>query len=63
MAFLSSQRDDFDVFWEAHSECPLEGRNKIIASFCPQVFGLYVVKLSVFLALIGGVEVGVVSVL
>ena len=28
----------------------------IIASFCPQVFGLYVVKLCIYLALIGGVQ-------
>ena len=27
---------------------------------CPQVFGLYAVKLSVLLVLIGGVQVGVV---
>jgi hypothetical protein len=27
----------FEQFWAAHEECPLTGRNKIIASFCPQV--------------------------
>ena len=54
-----SQRAVFEKFWEVHSDRPLEGRNVILASFCPQVFGLYVVKLSVFLALVGGVEVGV----
>lgn len=36
--------------------CPLQGRNKILASFCPQVFGLYIVKLAVALVLIGGVQ-------
>jgi len=40
---------------------PLEGRNNIVASVCPQVFGLYAVKLSVLLVLIGGVQVGVVT--
>lgn len=45
-------------FWSNHGNTPLTGRNKIVASFCPQVFGLYVVKLCVCLALIGGVEVG-----
>ena len=30
----------------------------ILANFCPQIFGLYVVKLSICLALIGGVQVG-----
>ena len=37
----------------------LEGRNNIVSSVCPQVFGLYAVKLSVLLVLIGGVQVGV----
>ena len=40
---------------------PLEGRNNIVASVCPQVFGLYAVKLSVLLVLIGGVQVGVIT--
>ena len=53
-----SQRSEFEQFWTSHVTTPLEGRNSIVASFCPQVFGLYVVKLSVCLALIGGVEVG-----
>ena len=53
-----SQRSEFEQFWASHVTTPLEGRNSIVASFCPQVFGLYVVKLSVCLALIGGVEVG-----
>ena len=35
------------------------GRNIILASVCPQVFGLYVVKLCVTLVLIGGVQVSV----
>lgn len=52
------QRSEFEQFWASHVTTPLEGRNSIVASFCPQVFGLYVVKLSVCLALIGGVEVG-----
>ena len=52
------QRSEFEQFWASHVTTPLEGRNSIVASFCPQVFGLYVVKLSICLALIGGVEVG-----
>uniref|UniRef100_A0A1X7TDP4 MCM C-terminal AAA(+) ATPase domain-containing protein n=1 Tax=Amphimedon queenslandica TaxID=400682 RepID=A0A1X7TDP4_AMPQE len=46
----------FDAFWCSYKDNPLEGRNVIIASFCPQVFGLYVVKLCICLALIGGVQ-------
>ena len=51
------QRAEFDSFWAQYEGRPLEGRNVIVASFCPQVFGLYVVKLSICLALIGGVQV------
>lgn len=35
--------------------CPLLGRNKILASLCPQVYGLATVKLATALLLIGGV--------
>ena len=46
----------FDDFWERYQLRPLCGRNEIIASICPQVFGLYLVKLAVALTLIGGVQ-------
>ena len=46
----------FEEFWASHRDKPLEGRNVILANFCPQMFGLYVVKLSICLALIGGVQ-------
>ena len=47
---------EFDDFWERHRLHPLKGRNEILASFCPQIFGLYLVKLSVALTLIGGIQ-------
>ena len=47
---------EFAEFWERYKECPLTGRNHILASFCPQVYGLYVIKLAVTLVLIGGVQ-------
>lgn len=47
---------EFNDFWERHKEFPFSGRNHILASFCPQVYGLYVVKLAVTLVLIGGVK-------
>ena len=55
--FFLSQKEEFASFWASHSGAVLTGRNKIVASFCPQVFGLYVVKLCICLSLIGGVEV------
>lgn len=33
-----------------------EGRNQILVSLCPQVFGMYVVKLAVAMVLAGGVQ-------
>ena len=49
-------RCEFSEYWENYKDFPLEGRNRILSAFCPQVFGLYVVKLAVSLALIGGVQ-------
>lgn len=49
-------RAEFENFWSEHSSNPLEGRNHIVASVCPQIFGCYVVKLAVILVLIGGVQ-------
>uniref|UniRef100_UPI00358E906F DNA helicase MCM9-like isoform X3 n=1 Tax=Myxine glutinosa TaxID=7769 RepID=UPI00358E906F len=46
---------DFRQFWERHAHDPFSGRDKILASLCPQVFGMYVVKLAVALTLAGGV--------
>lgn len=45
----------FCQFWQAHSTSPLLGRNKIVASLCPELHGLYSVKLATLLMLIGGV--------
>ena len=49
-------RTEFETFWHEHADKPLEGRNHIIASVCPQIFGCYAVKLAVTLVLIGGVR-------
>ena len=51
------QREDFERFWREHRLRRLMGRNHIIASLCPQVYGLYVVKLAVALVMAGGVRV------
>ncbi|NWY05845.1 MCM9 helicase, partial [Nothoprocta ornata] len=48
-------RKEFQDFWEKHRDDPLAGRNEILGSLCPQVFGLYLVKLAVALVLAGGV--------
>jgi len=51
------KREEFTSFWELYRQRPFTGRNQILASVCPQVYGLYVVKLAVALVLIGGVQV------
>ncbi|XP_044426553.1 probable DNA helicase MCM9 isoform X1 [Triticum aestivum] len=47
---------DFELFWAENRATPLEGRNKILKGICPQIFGLFTVKLAVALTLIGGVQ-------
>ncbi|OQR87701.1 DNA replication licensing factor MCM9 [Thraustotheca clavata] len=45
---------EFEQFWQTHRENPLTGRNQILASICPQVYGMFIVKLAVALTVIGG---------
>lgn len=47
-------KKEFTTFWEAHAHDSLRGRNAIIASICPKVYGLFLVKLAVALTVIGG---------
>ncbi|XP_066383534.1 probable DNA helicase MCM9 isoform X2 [Miscanthus floridulus] len=48
----------FERFWKKHRDrdTPLQGRNLILEGICPQIFGLFTVKLAVALTLIGGVQ-------
>lgn len=46
-------REQFEKCWM--TDKPLARRNHILKSMCPQLFGLYFVKLAVALTLIGGV--------
>ena len=41
------QKEQFQSFWMRHQHNELEGRNQLLASFCPQVYGLFLVKLAV----------------
>ena len=47
---------DVETFWCDHRHVEVEGRTKILESFCPQVYGLYAVKLAVAVVLCGGLE-------
>ena len=42
--------------WQEHEDCPLQGRDVIIRSICPQIYGLLKVKLAILLTVIGGVD-------
>ncbi|KAL8521146.1 hypothetical protein ACS0TY_011625 [Phlomoides rotata] len=46
----------FKQFWSDFKDTPLKGRNAILRGICPQIFGLFTVKLAVALTLIGGVQ-------
>lgn len=45
----------FASFWGTHRASPLSARNAIISAMCPQLCGLFSVKLASLLMLIGGV--------
>lgn len=46
----------FEQFWIDFKDTPLKGRNAILRGICPQIFGLFTVKLAVALTIIGGVQ-------
>lgn len=50
------ETSEFEEFWRIHEQRPLAGRDKIIESFCPKVFGLFALKLALAMTVCGGVE-------
>ncbi|GAM24606.1 hypothetical protein SAMD00019534_077810 [Acytostelium subglobosum LB1] len=50
-------RRSFEDFWIEHESQPLLGRNKILKTICPGVYGMFVVKLATMMILVGGVEI------
>ncbi|XP_030628078.1 DNA helicase MCM9 [Chanos chanos] len=53
---LDDIQREFEDFWDGYKHDPISGRNHILLSLCPQVFGMYVVKLAVAMVLAGGVQ-------
>jgi DNA helicase MCM9 len=49
-------KKEFYSFWTKHKNQPMQGRNEILKSICPKVYGMFVVKLAVALTVIGGVS-------
>eukprot|EP01061_Rhynchopus_euleeides_P013916 TRINITY_DN2417_c0_g2_i3.p1 TRINITY_DN2417_c0_g2~~TRINITY_DN2417_c0_g2_i3.p1 ORF type:complete len:520 (+),score=189.21 TRINITY_DN2417_c0_g2_i3:186-1745(+) len=46
--------EQFTAFWKQHEGDRLRGRDILVGSVCPQVFGMHAVKLSLLLVVIGG---------
>ncbi|PIA13102.1 MCM-domain-containing protein [Coemansia reversa NRRL 1564] len=55
VAITDELRAEFCSFWVDHARRPMHARDIIVASMCPQVYGLFYVKLAVMLVLISGV--------
>ncbi|ORX85124.1 MCM-domain-containing protein [Anaeromyces robustus] len=49
------KKKEFEKFWEHYKDNLMAGRNRIISSFCPFIYGAYPIKLSIILMLLGGV--------
>ncbi|XP_035717705.1 DNA helicase MCM9-like isoform X1 [Vespa mandarinia] len=49
-------QDIFKSYWQQHENDPLVGRDNILASICPQLYGMYTVKLALAVVLAGGVS-------
>uniref|UniRef100_A0A6A7G4Z0 DNA helicase MCM9 n=2 Tax=Hirondellea gigas TaxID=1518452 RepID=A0A6A7G4Z0_9CRUS len=50
------QKEEFEQHWQQHEHTPLVARDAILASVCPQMYGLFVVKLAVAVVVAGGVQ-------
>ncbi|XP_017893509.1 DNA helicase MCM9-like [Ceratina calcarata] len=48
-------KDTFTSYWESYNDNPLLGRDNILASICPQLYGMYTAKLALAIVLAGGV--------
>ena len=47
---------EFRAFWSQARHRDVLGRAQLVSLFCPQVYGLYLVKLALMVALAGGVD-------
>lgn len=52
-------KEEFEEFWRQYADKPLVARDIILKSICPEVYGMYLVKLATALSLAGGVQVNV----
>ena len=45
----------FEAFWARHADAPLRARDIILSGICPQLYGMFIVKMAVMMMLVGGV--------
>lgn len=50
------QKLEFESFWQLNRMRPFTARNIVLESLCPQLYGMYIVKLAVALLIAGGVS-------
>uniref|UniRef100_A0A672ZCG6 DNA helicase MCM9 n=1 Tax=Sphaeramia orbicularis TaxID=375764 RepID=A0A672ZCG6_9TELE len=53
---MEEVQKEFEDFWDSFRHDPLSGRDQILVSLCPQIFGMYVIKLAVAMVMAGGVQ-------
>uniref|UniRef100_A0A8P4KL50 DNA helicase MCM9 n=1 Tax=Dicentrarchus labrax TaxID=13489 RepID=A0A8P4KL50_DICLA len=53
---MKDVQKEIEEFWNSCKHDPIAGRNQILLSLCPQVFGMYLIKLAVAMVLAGGVQ-------
>ena len=56
MLIKIKKEQEFKNFWKEYESRPLTARNIILNSMCPQLYGMYIVRLAVMLLLTGGVS-------
>jgi DNA replicative helicase MCM subunit Mcm2 (Cdc46/Mcm family) len=51
---VEDSKQSFNRYWKYYEASPFSGRDKIVRSVCPQLYGLFYVKLCLLLTIIGG---------
>jgi DNA helicase MCM9 len=55
-ALVTEEKEkEFEKFWRENRRDSMAARDGIVKSFCPRIFGMHAIKLSVLLVLLGGV--------
>ena len=52
----AEKEKQFQDYWDDNVRHPMSARNTILRSLCPQLYGMYIVKLALMLVLTGGVS-------